>query len=274
MMELIHKIFSLLDWKMTTPPSYGWFHILSIILTIIVVILIARSLKENPDRVVKNTLIGFSVIALTLELMKQGLFTHAESSYQWYAFPFQFCSTPMYISLLSILVKNQKIKEALYSFLAFYGLFGGLIVMIYPNDVFTDLVMIDIQTMFHHGGIVVVGATLILADKVKFDLKSFLKASYVFIGLVIMASGLNFIAHNAGIESFNMFFISPYLINHLPVLSTIQQTQHYIIFLISYLFGFGLAAFITQKIGYGLNYLLKYLHINQKGEIETVEVKS
>ncbi len=263
MMNLIHKVFSLIDWKMNTPTNYGWFHILSIISMILVIFLIAKSIKRNPDKVVKKTLIGFTVITLTLEVMKQGLFTHMESGFQWYIFPFQFCSTPMYISLMCLLIKNQKIKEALYSFLAFYGLFGGFVVMLYPNDVFIDWVMIDIQTMIHHGGMVVLGCTLILANKVKFNFKSLLKATYVFLVLVILALIFDFIAYKAGIDGFNMFFISPYGINHLPVLSIIQQNHHYIVFLLCYVIGFGLAAFIMQKIGYFLNKLYKYLSTYQ-----------
>lgn len=91
MMNFIHKLFSLIDWKMETPGNYGWFHILFLMLTVLTVVIIAKSLKDNPDLVVRKTLIGYTVVSLGLKLMKQGLFTHVDSAYQWYAFPFQFC---------------------------------------------------------------------------------------------------------------------------------------------------------------------------------------
>jgi uncharacterized membrane protein YwaF len=158
-----------------------------------VILFIAKQAKIKPNKTAKRTLLAFSIISVTLELVKQGLFTHVASTYQWYAFPFQFCSTPMYISILALIVKNPMIKEALYSFLAFFGLFGGLIVMIYPGDVFTNLVMINIQTMIHHGGMVVVGATLILAKQVSLDFRSMLKATSVFLGLILVAQVMNHI---------------------------------------------------------------------------------
>lgn len=263
MLELIHKIFSLIDWRMKTPNAYGWFHILSIIIMLLLVALLARLARSNPDRVTKKTLVWFTVVTITFEIIKQGLFTHTASEYQWYAFPFQFCSTPMYISLLALVIKNQKIKDALYSFLAFYGFFAGFVVMIYPNDVFVDLLMIDIQTMVHHGGMVVVATALIFTNKVKFDLKSFLKATYVFISLVTIALIANEIVYKAGITTLNMFFISPYGTNHLPILSTIQQTQPYIVFLLCYIVGFGFAAFIMQKIGQGLYNLNNLLYLKK-----------
>lgn len=266
MMYLIHKLFSLIDGTMKTPSNYGWFHILSLMLMVLTVIIVAKSVKDNPDRAVKKTLIGFTVVSLTLEIMKQGLFTHVNSAYQWYAFPFQFCSTPMYIALLSLIVNHRKVKEAFYSFLAFYGLSGGLVVMLYPNDVYIDLIMIDIQTMMHHGGMVVVGCTLIFADKVKFNFSSLLKASFVFLGLVAIAFVLNISAFNAGLTSFNMFYISPYIANHLPILSTIYQTQPYIVFFLCYILGFGLAAFIMQKMGSGLNNLFSLFNTKRSPE--------
>jgi hypothetical protein len=93
----------------------------------------------------------------------------------------------------------------------------------------------------------VVGTTLILAQKVKLDFKSMLKATYVFLGLILIAQGMNFMAYYAKVGTFNMFFISPFGINHLPVLSIIQSTQPYLVFLLAYIFGFTFAAFLIQQ---------------------------
>lgn len=247
-MKVINSIFSKLDWVMETPTSYGVFHLISFLLMTIVIVIVARGLKINKEKTITITLLASTILMLTLEVVKQGLFTYEASKYQWYAFPFQFCSTPMYISLLALIIKNQKIRSFLYSFLAFFGLFGGLVVMLYPNDVFVNLVLINIQTMIHHGAMVVMGVTLILAQKVSFDLKSLLKGASVFISLAIIAQILNIIGHYADLGTFNMFFISPFQKNHLPILSNIQASQPYVVFLLSYLFGFTLAAFVVQKV--------------------------
>ena len=209
-MKVINSIFSKLDWVMETPTSYGVFHLISFLLMTIVIVIVARGLKINKEKTITITLLASTILMLTLEVVKQGLFTYEASKYQWYAFPFQFCSTPMYISLLALIIKNQKIRSFLYSFLAFFGLFGGLVVMLYPNDVFVNLVLINIQTMIHHGAMVVMGVTLILAQKVSFDLKSLLKGASVFISLAIIAQILNVIGHYADLGTFNMFFISPF----------------------------------------------------------------
>lgn len=167
---------------------------------------------------------------------------------------------------MSLILKNQKVKEAFYSFLAFYGLFGGLVVMLYPNDVFIDLVMINIQTMIHHGGMIVVGCTLMLAQKVSFRFAGLFKASMVFFGLLVIALIMDIVCFKAGLTSFNMFYISPYIPNHLPILSTIYQTQPYIVFFLCYILGFGLAAFIMQKMGSGLNNLFSLFNTKRSPE--------
>ena len=39
-------------------------------------------------------------IMLIFEIYKQVIFTYQVGHYQWYAFPFQFCSTPMYLYII------------------------------------------------------------------------------------------------------------------------------------------------------------------------------
>lgn len=261
-MNLIHDLFSKIDWEMTTPPSFGIFHFASVVLMVAIIVMIALFLKVNKEKTVKVVLIVCTTLMLSLEVMKQGLFTHEASKYQWYAFPFQFCSTPMYISLLSLIIKNPKIKNALYAFLAFFGLFGGLVVMIYPNDVYTSLVMINIQTMIHHSSQVIMGVTLILAKKVDFDLKTILKASLVFVTLVVIATGMNEFFHYVIKQdaTFNMFFISRHYKNHLPILSTIQEKTPFVVFYLTYVFGFMLAAFVVAKFCALIQKLSQLIH--------------
>ena len=89
--------------------------------------------------------------------------------YQWYAFPFQFCSTPMYIGLLAAVVKRKSLHIRLCSYLATYALFAGICVMAYPVTVFIDTVGINIQTMVCHGSMITTGIVLLRTGYVKVD---------------------------------------------------------------------------------------------------------
>ena len=195
----------------------------------------------------------YAILVILLEIYKQLNFSYNPTtdtwSYQWYAFPFQFCSTPMYVALVAGCLKGGKFQEWLYSYLATFSLFGGICVMLYPNDVFIGTIGINIQTMICHGGMVVMGLYFLASGLVKLKFTTIFKAMAIFAGLCSLALIMNIIYHaTGGTATFNMFFISPYLPCTLPLLSVIYNLVPYPIFLIIYLLGFSLAGFIMLAI--------------------------
>jgi len=250
-----------LNGEMNRPVAYqdlsqSWFHYLSLILMVIGIIIAVSRIKSMDNKRLKRMLVIFSVVLLTFEAYKQLIFSYqANWSYQWYAFPFQFCSTPMYIALFADLTKNKKVEEALIAFLATFGLFAGIAVMFYPATVFIQTIGINIQTMVHHGGMAVLGIGL-LANKVKLESKTIIKASLVFTSLVIVAiilNSLHTLLINEG--TFNMFFISPRFENGLPILSIFQPLVHPIIFIFIYILGFSFVAYLMLGIAIVINKL-------------------
>lgn len=200
---------------------------------------------------------------ICLELYKQFIFSYSivdgviTWEYQWYAFPFQFCSTPMYVALIGSLVKKGKFQECLYSFLATFGLFGGLIVMLVPSTVFMEYIGINIQTMVHHGLMIVIGVVLLSSKAVKLEHKTILKAGYVFLCLTALALLMNCLyVWYGGTHDFNMFYISPYKESELLVFKDIQKVVPYAIFLLSYIVGFSLAGYIVLLIAMLINYII------------------
>ncbi|AUD63136.1 hypothetical protein BK010_05870 [Tenericutes bacterium MO-XQ] len=246
------KLLELLSLKMKEPVAFksiseSWFHYLALLIVVFMIIWSVRYFKSKDQEGIKKYLLIFAIILIAFEVYKQVIFTYQNDwTYRWYAFPYQFCSIPMYVSLLAALTKRQKIFDMALAFLATYGLFAGTAVMMYPQDVFIETIGINIQTMVHHGGISVVGFSLILAKKVPYNIKTVLKASVMFSVVVLVAIILNFI-HNTWIAqgTFNMFFINPKYDNHIPVLSLIQPLVGDITFIFVYYFGFTLVALIV-----------------------------
>ncbi len=269
-MNFFEKIIHGLSGSMNTPTSFGWFHILSLVLMIaaIVVSLIFR--KKLSDKKINIILLVTSITLIVLEIYKQLVFSYDgvtdKWSYQWYAFPFQFCSTPMYVMLLAAIVRKSKFYDLLLSFLGTFSLAAGLMVMIYPNDVFIGTIGINIQTMVTHGAMPAIGFLLWFTGKIKFSLKTVLNAFYVFIVLVAVAQILNIIVHFSidGVN-FNMFFISPYRNTTLPVLNIIQPNVPYFIFLIIYLLGFIFIDFLIVISAIGIKKL--YTKLTEKKEV-------
>lgn len=260
-MTWLDQLMSILNGQMTRPVPYGslaesWFHYLALIVSIVATIVSLKYLKNGSEKRLKRFLLGYAIFLLSFELYKQLIFSYqAGWGYQWYIFPFQFCSTPMYVALIAGLTKNAKLRQTLVNFLGTYGLFGGLAAMVYPNDVFVTTVGINIQTMVHHGTMMVCGIAL-LWNHVKLTQRSIYGAVTVFSVLVTIAIVLNFI-HNTWIAegTFNMFFINPKFNNHLPILTQIEPLVPHFVFVGIYIVGFALIADLMLWIGIGLKRL-------------------
>ena len=259
-MIFIENILRILDAKMIQPELYGWFHIASLLLTVAATIALCHWGKHwNPRKVVLIT----AVIVAVLEAYKQINYSFSYEGgiafdYQWYAFPFQFCSTPMYVGLLAGLLKKGKLQTACYAYLATYAVFAGVCVMMYPATVFIRTVGINIQTVVCHGSMIVIGVWLLYTGHVEVKHKTILKAIPVFAVCVGMAVAMNEIAHATGLlqrETFDMFFISPYGTPSLPVYSLVQGVVPFPWCLMIYVIAFSLAAYLMMLIALGIKSL-------------------
>ena len=261
-MEFWIKILQLLDAQMDTPGCYSLFHILFFAASILATVYLCVFRKnDSADRVRKVVFIA-SAVVLLLEIYKliNYSFSYADGKitfdFQWYAFPFQFCSTPMYVGILAGLIKKGKVHNALCAYLATYSVFAGLCVMVYPGDVFIGTIGINIQTMICHGIMLPIGAYLFATGHVKLEHKTILKALCVFAAAVVIAVIMNEIAHWSGLEeTFNMFYFSPYWPPHLPIYSTVQGIVPYPLSLIIYIAGFTAAAYLVLLASMGIRRL-------------------
>ena len=249
---------------METPSAYGWFHWMWLGIMVAASVLVAVRGKKMKENTVINIVLVTAIVTILLEIYKQINYTFGDGSgtpsYAWYAFPWQFCSTPMYIGLLAGLIRKGKIHDALCCYLASFAMFAGFAVMLYPNDVFIETVGINIQTMICHGGMVVVAVLLMASGHVPMKLRSLWKAVPVFVATLTIAVVLNEIAYRVGLlenHNFNMFYISPYLEGTLPVYSLVQKVVAYPWSLAIYVLGFTAAAGIMLAGARGVSYLLQ-----------------
>ena len=258
-MNIFHKILNLLEATMETPTNYGWFHLIFIAIAILSTVFLCIKFRDCDDKIFRRiVLIGWILIA-ALEVYKQIIFSYNFDNgvvtwdYQWYAFPYQFCSTPLYALPFIIFLKDGKIRDAFVMYMSTFSLFAGLAVFAYPNDVFITTIGINIQTMIHHGLQIVFGIYFAVYSWRKYNFSSFLKSITVFVGFSLLAILLDisvykiFIANGID-ETFNMFFISPYFPCTLPILSMIYEKINYFLFLFMYLIGFVLAALLVCGI--------------------------
>ena len=264
-MTFWQSVLSFLDTSMETPLPYGLFHICFFVLSFLAAIPLCRYPKNPSQTHVRRVVWVTALIVALLEIYKQINYSFSYEGgiaydYQWYAFPFQFCSTPMYIGLLAGVFKKGKIHDSLCAYLATYSVFAGLSVMVYPVSVFIPTVGINIQTMICHGSMITIGIYLFYTGHVQLKHKTILKAMPVFAAAVALAVIGNEIAYRTGLlerETFNMFYISPYCDPHLPVYSLVQGVVPFPFCLMIYIAGFTAAAYLVLLAAMGIAALFR-----------------
>jgi hypothetical protein len=243
-------MFPILHKTELTPEMFGWFHTIYLIGIIILTVILSVILRNKSEKFFRILLFIIGTILLLQEIFRQlifGFMYTEEGPYQWYEFPFQACSTPIYVSLLASVMCIRPVFTSFVYFLGTYSLFAGLCVSLYTKLVFQSMIAKNNMSMVHHGILFAMGIAIIIH---KMDLNFFtvLKAFPVFIVLITIAVSLD-IWFNSSISetiSFNMFFISPFRRSAIPGLENIRLLglQFYPLVLFIYILVFTLICYL------------------------------
>ena len=172
-MNILEKIIYFLQAEMPEPKPFGWFHCLWLILVIIAIIFLHK--KDKNEKQLKIVLGTYGFIALVLELLKQIIWSFNYNSisntvkwdFEWYAFPFQLCTTPIYVSLLAFYLKKGRIRNYLLSYISYITILGSISTMLLPESCFVNDILVNIHTMWLHLGSLVVSVYLLMSREVK-----------------------------------------------------------------------------------------------------------
>ena len=258
------KILDILETQMKTPLSYGCFHVMWLVATLAVIVLLIVIKRRNDEKQLKFVLGIYSVVALILEALKQLIWAVDYDAitksfvwdYEWYAFPFQLCTMPIYICLLCLFFRKGRLRDSLLAFIAYVTILGSIASAVMPNSLFVSDALVNIHAMWLHLGSLAVSIYLLITMEVPTDRTSFKRAIGVFIAIVVIANILNIWVYNSEIlkgETFNMLYISPYFESTLPIFSSIYSNVPYPLFLIIYIFAVSLGAYIIYSVAYAIS---------------------
>ena len=244
-MNFLEKIIYFFQGEMTIPTVFGWFHLMCLAITFIIIFLFYKFKNKYNEKQLKKVLAVYGIVALILELLKQitwsfnydNILNLVRWDYPFYIFPFQLCTTPIYVSLICLFLKDNKLRKSLFSYISFVTILGSIATMIMPDSCFVETTLVNIHTMWLHCGSFVLSIYLLM-NEVKPTINNFKNSIIVFLIFTIIANFLNIVFYNSGLlngEEFNMFYISPYFVSTLPVFDIIQKSVPYIIYLIIYL---------------------------------------
>ena len=267
-MNWFEKIVYLLQAEMEEPTVLSSFHIMAVVFTLLFTVGACIWFVKKPnEKALRRFIFVCWLIMAAFEIYKQVVFAfdyNVETGvvtwdYEWYSFPFQFCSTPLYLFPFVALLKDGKVRNSIIAFLSTFALAGGLIVMAYPGTVFIPMIGINIQTMVHHGLQLTIGVLLVVFYRKKLNFKTFLTGIIVYGVIISIAMALNLLVPLGVDETFNMFFISPKYECELPLLNVVYDKTPYMVFFLIYLIGFILIALIVFGILKLVYFLIKYI---------------
>lgn len=265
-MNYFEKLLYLLQGEMNTPTAFGWFHCLCLTLVIVIIIVLYKRRKHFCESQLKTVLGVYGITALILEILKQLIWTFNYDpitnivtwDYEWYSFPFQLCTTPIFVCLICLFLKKGKIRDSLLSYISYVTILGSVATIIMPDSCFVSDILVNIHTTWLHYGSFVISIYLLIVGEVKLNIKNVKNSIIVFLIFVGIAEILNLVIYNLGIlngETFNMFYISPYFISDLPVFDMIQQIVPYIFYLLIYVWAIIIGSFVVYYISILINYI-------------------
>lgn len=267
-----------LQTEMVEPQAWGRFHFLTLGLMCCAIAVLYTRRKQHCETQLKFVLGAYSMFALTTEVLKQlsWSFNYDAATqavlweYEWYSFPYQLCSTPMYVCLACFLMKKCKLRDSLLSYIAYITILGSIATIVMPDNCFVKDILVNIHTTHLHYGSFVVSVYLLMSGEVKLAHKSLLRGIMVFAIMVISALTLNELVYWSGIlegETFNMFYISRHFISELPVFCDIQKAVPYPVFVLTYVIALSLGGFIVYEVARGIQHLHEKYEVRYKHKL-------
>ncbi len=198
-------------WPMEEPPSYGWFHILFVLIFGAISVGSAWHLRNCSEKANRRILLGVGLFLAISELYKQLFYLYVVSpgGYSWWIFPFQLCSIPMYMCLILPWLKVGKVQCAMYDFMMYFNLLGGAISFAEPSGLLHPYWTLTLHACLWHMCLVFLGLYIVFSRRGGRELPNYHRAAITFICLCVVAFSINLLFWKPSGGTINMFFVGP-----------------------------------------------------------------
>ena len=207
------------------PERFGDLHLLCIFAVLVISLLVIILFSDSSDRCFRIIIGAAFFVMLIGECAKQILYPlslvdgQLVYNYSWWSFPFQLCSTPIYVLPLLCFLPDCKVRNVAAAYIMTYGFLGGVAVYISPGSVFCANKFLTYHSMLHHGLQILTGVYTMAYYRHRIKATLLSGGVFVFTLMFTIANLLNTVGYEFLVEKglliegaeFNMFYISPRL---------------------------------------------------------------
>ena len=234
-MKIVEFLYNLRLIKQQMPTRGGTYHLCWIAFVILVCVTLCASLSNCKDKTFRAIIIALWIWILLFETYKQAFYSakivdgEFIYNYKWQYFPFQLCSTPLYVLPLLGFFPEGKLRDAAAAYTMTYALIGGVAVFIYPMTVFSSSILANIHSMSHHAVQVWTGVFTAAWYRKRLNIRFYFRGLALFSVIYTIAMLFNTVLRDHLISigkmtektNFNLFFVSPYMRVHSPLPSEV-----------------------------------------------------
>lgn len=198
-------------WPMSPPEPYSLFHISFIAIGLAAAVLLSYYTARRIKSMKLPCLLFFCGILLAATECWKQLFLYYvvnRQTYNWWYFPFQLCSLPMYFCLVLPFVPSKDKKTILYTFMQDFNLLGGIMALAEPSGLFHPYWLLTLHGLVWHLLLIYIGLVIAFSHLSDNSLMGFVRTLPLFFACCIIASIINRTAKPLG--QADMFYISPY----------------------------------------------------------------
>ena len=269
-MSFLECLLRLTAWPMTPPVLYGPFHLLAAFGGSTAAIWAAWlfSPKDHPNKNIQNhqwkfdrIMLVSGIILLIGELYKQlmNFYVVNDHVYDWWIFPFQLCSLPMYLCPLLIMIHNEKRHRILCTFLLDFNMMGAVATFIDPSGIFHPYWTLTLHGILWHLMLIFVGFVIIFSHEADLTTRGFLQTLPLFAFFCLAAEVLNGILHR--FSAANLFYISPWEMSTQLLFGDIDRILGRPIGILLYILAMAADAWLIHNIARKIIIFLKRKHV-------------
>lgn len=152
------------------------------------------------------------IVMLISEIWKQWCLTFllGGGNYNWWYFPFQLCSVPMYVCLLIPHIKKERSRQTLLVFLMDFGLLAGIFTFFDTSGLHYSYLPLTVHSYLWHILLIFLGLYTGISGRKDPARRAapFFRSALLYFTCCLLATICNLVFHAKG--SINMFYMSPY----------------------------------------------------------------